>query len=43
MEELKCHEYESTIGSNRVAKECPLTNVKQMDSKSCVYYDTEMG
>ena len=40
MEELNFRGYEcvGTIRFNRVAKEC-----KQMDSKSCVYYDTEMG
>ena len=41
MDELKRPGYKcvGTTRSNRVTKECPLMNVKQMDSKSCGYFD----
>ena len=41
MEELKRPGYKCVgkTRSNRVTKECPLMNVKKMDSKSCGYYD----
>ena len=41
MDELKLPGYKcvGTTRSNRVTKKCPLMNVKQMDSKSCGYYD----